>query len=295
MRANHTRENQTRENQTRKMSKLEKLTSFVGEDVLVVGGATGMGAAAARMLVEAGARVTVLDLAEVAFDAERSISVDLASEASVHAVLDELNQDWRAVFACAGVADGTPRIVQINFIGQRTIVDGLMARGNLRAGSAVVMISSVAGMSWKDNLEQVQSVLDCHTWQDAEAWLAANEGTETYRFSKQAMCGYASLKSMDFLTRGVRINSVMPGPTDTPLARANADIWLGFGAQFRKQVGVKPLDPEQVASVMIFLASDMASGVNGCNMLVDFGHIEASTTGVYAEPAYHDDRYAIGK
>lgn len=254
-----------------------------------------MGAAAASMLTDAGARVTVLDLAEVAFDVRRRLKANLGSKASVEAALDKLDQDWRVVFACAGVADGTPNIVQINFTGQRTIVDHLMERGNLDAGSAVVMISSVAGMAWRENLEQVKSFLDCKTWEDAEAWLEANEDCNTYRFSKQAMCAYVGLESMRFLKRGVRINTVMPGPTDTPLARANAELWLGFGAKFREEVGVNPLTPEQVASVMIFFASDMASGVNGCNMLVDFGHIQAATSGVYAEPAYQDDRYSIGK
>lgn len=269
--------------------------NLAGEEVLVVGGASGMGAAAANMLVEAGARVTVLDLAEVAFDTYRRLNVDLGSEASVKAVLDELDQDWRIVFACAGVADGTPGIVQINFLGQRTIVDRLVKRGNLGAGSAVVMISSVAGMAWRENLEQVKSFLNCKTWVEAEAWLEANGDCNTYRFSKQAMCAYTGLESMRLLKRGVRINTVMPGPTDTPLARANEELWLGFGAKFREEVGVNPLTPEQVASAMVFFASDMASGVNGCNMLVDFGHIQAATSGVYDEPAYQDDRYSIGK
>ena len=35
------------------------------------------------------------------------------------------------------------------------------------------------------------------------------------------------------LAKGIRINAIMPGPTDTPLAQANKEMWLGFGADYR--------------------------------------------------------------
>lgn len=274
---------------------MKDLMSFTGRDVLVVGGATGMGAAVAKMSHELGARVTVLDVAEVEYPVHHSARIDLRSQASVDEVLAQLDKSWAAVYICAGVGDGTPSMMQINFISQRYLLDSLMQRGNLVPGSAVVMISSVGGMSWRQNLEQVSSFLACDSWEACEDWIAANEGTDTYAFSKQAMCAYVACESMRFLKQGVRLNSVMPGPTDTPLARAKADLWLGFGSEFREEVGLDPLTPEQIASSMLFLASPMAAGVNGANMMVDFGHMEASTSGAWEEPAFSNPAYSLGK
>ena len=80
------------------------------------------------------------------------------------------------------------------------------------------------------------------------------------------------------MARGIRINAICPGPTDTPLARAEG--WLdGFGADYRQAVGTRPLVPEQMANVMLFLNSPAAAGISGVSLLVDDGHIGASIGG----------------
>lgn len=264
----------------------QQLVDFDGKDVLVIGGATGMGAATARRLGELGARVTVMDVVDVSYSVAQHIPVDLRSKASVVEALKEVHVPLAAVFACAGVADGTAGIVQINFIGQRYLVECLSARGLLPAGSAIVMISSVAGLPWQRNMAQLMEFLGCDRWEDAEQWLASHEGNNTYGFSKQAINAYVASAAMQLLKSGVRLNAVLPGPTNTPLARANADAWLGFGEGYRKAVGLDCLESEQIASVMLFLASSAASGINGCTLLVDQGHISAAMSGVYEEPVF---------
>ncbi len=91
-------------------------------------------------------------------------------------------------------------------------------------------------------------------------------------------------RSFAMLQRGIRINAILPGPTDTPLARANADTWLSFGADFREAAGTKTLVSEQMGNVMAFLGSDAASGVNGVSLLVDDGHISSGITGSFENP-----------
>ena len=53
-------------------------------------------------------------------------------------------------------------------------------------------------------------------------WVDEHPGTDTYSFSKMAINVYAASAGFLLLQQGVRLNAVMPGPTDTPLARANA-------------------------------------------------------------------------
>jgi NAD(P)-dependent dehydrogenase (short-subunit alcohol dehydrogenase family) len=257
---------------------------YDGRHVLVVGGATGMGAAAAKLAAELGASVTVMDVAAVDYPVDASITVDLRDRASVDEAIAAIVKPVDVVFSCAGVADGTLGIMLINFIAQRHLLESLLANGQLNSGGAIVMISSVAGLPWMSNLANVLDFLATPDWDSAAAWVAAHEGTDSYSFSKQTMNGYVARQAFAFQQRGIRINAVLPAPTDTPLARANAAIWLGFGEDYRDAAKVETLKPEQVADVMAFLGSRAASGVNGITLLIDNGHIGAGVTGAFEAP-----------
>jgi nucleoside-diphosphate-sugar epimerase len=95
---------------------------FDGKQVLVVGGATGMGAASAVIAQDLGAQVTVMDYAEISLAGATAIKVDLRSEASIDAALAG-GQTYDVVLSCAGAADGTPGIEKINFIGHRHLIE----------------------------------------------------------------------------------------------------------------------------------------------------------------------------
>src|ERR1700730_14691911 len=87
---------------------------FDGKRALVVGGATGMGAAAAKIVQDLGAEVVVMDYADVPLDGAKAIKVDLRDRASIDAAVDECGGPVDALFSCAGVADGTPGIEKVN-------------------------------------------------------------------------------------------------------------------------------------------------------------------------------------
>jgi NAD(P)-dependent dehydrogenase (short-subunit alcohol dehydrogenase family) len=103
-------------------------------------------------------------------------------------------------------------------------------------------------------------------------------------FSKQAMNFYTAQQAFPLLKRGIRINAIEPGPTDTPLARANADVWLRFGKNYREDAGVATLTPEQMASTLVFLCSPAASGVSGISLLVDYGLVNSGIAGSFTKP-----------
>ncbi|HEV7720912.1 MAG TPA: SDR family NAD(P)-dependent oxidoreductase, partial [Iamia sp.] len=126
---------------------------------LVVGGATGMGAAVVDVLLSAGAEVVVMDRATVDRDEVTFIGVDLADKASIDAALDGCGGPVHALFSCAGVADGTPGIEKINFLGHRHMIDRLVGDGALGRGSAIGLISSAAGFGWEQNLELLNEYL----------------------------------------------------------------------------------------------------------------------------------------
>ena len=220
---------------------------YEGKHVLVVGGATGMGAAAAQTARDLGATVTILDHVEVDDPGVVSLRVDLREPDDVDAALSKVDGPVDALVSAAGVADGTPGLMKVNFIGHRHIIDALLADGRIGRGGAICMISSVAGLSWETQIPTLAEFLATDGYAAAVDWVLAHDGTDSYVFSKQAINCYVARQSYPLLAKGIRINAVCPGPTDTPLARANADLWLGFGADYREATGTEPLTPEQIA------------------------------------------------
>ncbi len=259
---------------------------YDGKRALVVGGASGMGAATAELVQDAGAEVLVMDYADITLAGAKAIHVNLSDKASIEQTIDEIGGPVHAVFSCAGVADGTPGLERINFIGHRHLIDLLLARDWLPRGSAIGFISSAAGLGWEANLTQLNECLDITDFDAATKWAQDHLKTD-YMWSKQAICAYVAREAMSFMKRGIRINAICPGPTDTPLAQANKEMWLGFGADYRGDVGIEAATPLEQAYPLVFLCSDAASAIAGITMITDAGYFAAGMTEAYpaATPA----------
>jgi NAD(P)-dependent dehydrogenase (short-subunit alcohol dehydrogenase family) len=257
---------------------------YDGRRALVVGGATGMGEAAARILLDLGAEVLVIDVKEIETEGVKAIHGDLRDKQSIDDALAQVGGPIDALLSCAGVADGDSGIEKANFIGHRHVIDRLFATNSLPRGSAIGMISSVAGVRWRENLPQLQEFLATPDYDSASAWIDAHEGTATYGFTKQAMCAYVAQQAYPFLQRGVRINALMPGPTNTPLARANGEAWLGFARDYRESCGIESSTPEEQAYVLVFLCSRAASYANGVHFINDAGYVSSGVTGTFESP-----------
>src|SRR5215470_4459024 len=106
---------------------------YDGKRALVVGGATGMGAAAAQTLAGLGAEVVVMDYVPVEFQVAEAIKVDLRDRAAIDDALAQAGT-VQSIFSAAGVADGTAGIMKINFIAHRHIIEKMLADGSLARG-----------------------------------------------------------------------------------------------------------------------------------------------------------------
>ena len=254
--------------------------SYQGKRAVVVGGATGMGRAAAEVLIDAGADVVVMDRAEVDLDGATFIHVDLADRASIEAATDACGGPVDALLSCAGVADGTPGIEKINFIGHRHMINRMLDADLLPRGSAIGFISSAAGLGWEGELDLIKEYLAVEDFDEASAWAIEHEKAH-YMWSKQVVCAYVGIEAMPLLKRGIRINAILPGPTDTPLAQANADMWLSFGQDYRAETGIEASTPLEQAYPLVFLCSDAASYVSGITLITDAGYAGTGLTGSY--------------
>lgn len=266
---------------------------FDGKRAVVVGGATGMGAAAAELLVDLGAEVVVLDFAEVTLAGAKAVHVNLGERGSIDAALDQIGGPVDALLSCAGVADGTPNLEKINFVGHRYLIDQLVAGDQLPRGAAITFISSAAGLGWEASLDTISELLATTDWDGAVEWIQA-QGKADYFNTKQFVCAYVAAQAYPMAKRGIRINAICPGPTDTPLAQANKEMWLGFGADYRAELGVEASSPMDQAYPLVFLSSDAARAVSGITLVTDIGYFAAGITEAYP-PATDIAKFLMGK
>jgi NAD(P)-dependent dehydrogenase (short-subunit alcohol dehydrogenase family) len=250
---------------------------YRGKRVLVVGGATGMGASVAAVTKDAGADVVVMDRADIDLDGAQFIRLDLSDRESIDAAVDECGGPVHAIFSCAGVADGTPGIERINFIGHRHLADRMIGAGHLGRGGSIGFISSAAGLGWEANMDVVKEYLKITDFDEAAKWCQDN-GKADYMFSKLTINTYVAQQAFPLLKQGIRINAILPGPTDTPLARANAEMWLGFGQDYRDEAGVEASTPLEQAYALVFLCSDAAAAITGITMITDAGYFASGVT-----------------
>jgi NAD(P)-dependent dehydrogenase (short-subunit alcohol dehydrogenase family) len=258
--------------------------SYKGKRAVVVGGATGMGGAAVELLLDAGAEVVVLDRAEIPHEGVTAIQVDMSDKASIEAAVKEIGGTVDAHFACAGVADGTPGIERINFLGHRLMIDLMVDAGMLKSGSAIGFISSAAGFGWEQNQEKLNEYLDITDFDEATKWAVDNNHAD-YLWSKLTINQYVAREAMSFLKKGIRVNAILPGPTNTPLARANAELWLTFGEDYRKELGVDASAPLDQAYPLVFLCSDAARAIAGVTLVTDIGYFGSGMAGSYPSAA----------
>ena len=97
----------------------------------------------------------------------------------------------------------------------------------------------------------------------------SGEGPVHYVTSKAALIGLTRGLAREVAARGIRVNAVVPGPTDTPLMRSIPDEWI---ASMEKAIPLGRLGrPDEVASAVAYLASDESSYITGSALTVNGG------------------------
>jgi NAD(P)-dependent dehydrogenase (short-subunit alcohol dehydrogenase family) len=242
--------------------------TLMGQRVIVTGGASGIGAATARLLIERGAKVTLLDraagVADVAAElGAESIRCDVGDGDAVTAAVGEAAAAMgglTGLFNNAGIgnlkslADYTDRefdlIMRVNlfgtFAGIRAAVPLLRAGG----GGSIVNMASVSGVK-------------------------PTRGEGPYSAAKAGVIALTMSAALEY-GPDIRVNCVSPGFVRTPLNQMIADDprhaeTIAAGTPLGRAG-----DPAEVASVVAFLLSDDASYLTGQNLVIDGGSVLGS-------------------
>ena len=261
---------------------MNDLFRYDGKRALVVGCATGMGAAAAKAVQVLGGEVHGVDYREPDYELASFTSCDLRDEGQIDSMLASLEGPFHAVFYCAGLPTTYPamEIVKVNLLALRKVVEGV--HHLIPSGGAVAIIASTGGLQFMDNMATINELLATDgSFATAEAWCEANTDkvNEGYGFSKQAAIVYTMNRALAVVGDGVRVNCISPGATDTPMM-----------PEFEKttpkemiQAFYGPLNraakPEEMGWPLVFLNSDAATFITGLNLIIDGGFVAGMMTG----------------
>ncbi|WP_413777308.1 SDR family NAD(P)-dependent oxidoreductase [Sphingomonas sp. S2-65] len=260
---------------------------FDNKVVIVTGAASGIGRASAQMFAEAGAKVVACDLSEAvhasvaAMGGEAvALRMDAGDEADVERAVALACERFGGVdifHANAGITGGASgifetsaevwaEVLRVNLIGPALAIKHAAPKIAERGGGAILCTASVAG-------------------------LRSGAGGAAYSASKAGVISLVQTAAQQLSTSNVRVNAICPGLIETGMTQRAFDHARETGKQGR--LGrLNPLrragEPEEVARVALFLASDGASYVNGQAWVVDGGLSSSHpvTRQEYGKPAF---------
>lgn len=246
---------------------------FTDKSIIVTGAASGIGRAAATLFAAEGGKVICADWSDAAEETAQAIrdaggtataiKIDAGNEDDVvRTVALALEQfgGLDVMFANAGISGGMANIfdtdvalitevLRVNLIGPYLAVKHAAPEIAKRGGGAIVLTASVAG-------------------------IRSGAGSPAYSASKAGVINLAMTSAQQLSGSNIRVNAICPGLTETGMTKPTFDYAREAG-KMEKVGRLNPLrraaQPEELAKVALFLASDDASYVNGQALAVDGG------------------------
>jgi 2-hydroxycyclohexanecarboxyl-CoA dehydrogenase len=236
---------------------------YQGKCAVITGGASGIGAATARLLASEGARVGIVDLdvegaSRTATDTDGVVAgLDLTDLGAIPPSVEELVSQIGTIdllVNCAGWDEAMPfhvtdsafwrKVIDINLLGPIALTHAALP--HMPDASAIVNVASDAGR-------------------------VGSSGEAVYSGAKGGIIGFSKALAREVASRQMRVNVVAPGPTETPFL-ASFDNTGKLAAAMERQTPLKKLaKPDDVAAAIAFLGSSDAGHITGQVLSVSGG------------------------
>ena len=245
-----------------------------GKVTIITGGGSGMGRTAAEVFAREGARVVVADFAEPAGEAAVAavrdaggeatfVRADVSNEADARGMVQHAVATYGRVDALynnAGIMPEADHSVIDTDVATWDAVMAVNVRGVFLGCKYAIPQMLEQGAGSIINVASFVAILGCSVPQDA------------YTASKGAVLALTRSLAVQFAGRGVRSNSISPGPIETPLLM---DWLLKDEAARQLRLARNPTGrfgrPEEIVNVGVYLASDESRWTNGSNFVIDGG------------------------
>lgn len=244
---------------------------------VITGSASGIGAATARMLGEAGHRVIGIDIHDA--DVVADLSTKQGRFDAVKQAVELGGGTINAVIACAGLAHPIAKTVSVNYFGMAELLEGFAAMLAKADAPRAVLVSSMASLMPSDPALLAAMCADDEEQavSRAQELVDANDGTAQmiYSSTKRAISRWVRRQCIKphWAGAGIPLNAVGPGIVRTPMVAEM--IATAEGRAMLDQAVPMPLnyylEPENVAYLLIWLASPENTHVTGQTIYIDGG------------------------
>ncbi len=224
------------------------------------------------MLKARGHHVTVFDISRPHPDVDTWIQTDLGDPASIATAIDTAIGPFDALINNAGIpprVQNAEAILRVNFFGLKRICEGLLPK--LADGAAIVNTASLAGAKWRDHLADIKDLMALDPAEIGGFISDRNiDATRAYNLSKETVIAWSMAQTEILIARNMRCNSVSPAAVSTGILQ---DFAVAFGDRMAKNVARagRPGLPEEIAQIILFLASPESSWIKGQDIIVDGG------------------------
>jgi NAD(P)-dependent dehydrogenase (short-subunit alcohol dehydrogenase family) len=243
---------------------------FEGKVAIVTGATSGIGMATARKFVEQGGRVAAVGrkkdvLSKIERPNIKTYAVDLLNERDTAALVKNVVDDFGGVDVLVNAAG----IIASGTIEDTTLANyDLMMNINVRSVFQLTQLALPSIIQRKGNIVIVSSVTG----------LRAFPGVLAYCISKAAVDQLTRCAALELAPKGVRINAVNPGVVRTNLHRNSGMSEDAYAAFVERSKTTHPIgrigEPEEIADLILFLASSKAGWITGATYSIDGGRAQ---------------------
>lgn len=265
---------------------------YRGTTVVLTGGASGMGAAAAEILADLGATVHIVDIAQPTAPHASFTQLDLADFDAVRAAAAKLRELGPIDFLLpiAGIPPhlrGPFDCLMINYAGTRLFTEEMLPA--LKDGGTIGLVSSTAARMWRDHLAENLELIAIPTAEQFRAFYEANPDKlgDGYSRSKELINVWIQHDAIKLAEdRRIRINAIAPCATGTQFMVETAKV---IGQEFidsypNPLLGRMPTGEEQAWSLLL-LSSPLNASVTGAVLPTDQNNVGGILTGALV-PSY---------